>query len=221
MNAVTTAIAAPPSRDANPFATCWTRPGALTWFGDIDAIVERLRRADWRAQVVGPHGSGKSTLIRALVEPLRQAGKRPVLFDALASNEIDGDILLVEAFERVPRHEQWRLITSWRRADVGFVVTTHRTMRSWFAPLRVVAKTQPNETVVVELFERLTECRPTQVTVADALASFASRAGDLRETWFDLYLRHEELTRCSRTLRPTVAYSQRKPALQDGSATPH
>jgi energy-coupling factor transporter ATP-binding protein EcfA2 len=217
MNAAT--IAAPPSRDANPFATCWTRPGVLPWCGDVDAIVEPLSRSDWRGQVVGPHGSGKTTLLRALVEPLRQAGKRPVLFDSLDDADIAGDILLVEAFERLSRREQWRHITAWRSAGVGFVVTTHRTMRSWFAPLRVVAKTQPDEAVVVELFERLTKGRPTPVTVAEALASFASRAGDLRETWFDLYQRHEELTRSSRTLMRTVAYSQRKPALHERGAT--
>lgn len=219
MNAAPQSIAAPPSRDANPFATCWTRPGALPWCGDVDAIVEQLCRADWRGQVVGPHGSGKTTLLRALVEPLRQAGKQPMLFDALDDADVDGDVLLVEAFERLPRREQWRLITSWRRADVGFVVTTHRTMRSWFTPLRVIAATQPDETVVAALFAQLIESRPSPVTVADAQASFASRTGDLRETWFDLYQRHEELTRGSRTLRPTVAYSQRKPVLQDGSAT--
>ena len=220
MNAAPQTIAAPPSRDANPFATCWTRPGALPWCGDIDAIIQRLCRSDWRGQVVGPHGSGKSTLLRALVEPLRQAGKRPVLFDALDNAGIGGDVLLVEAFERLSRREQWQHIAAWRRAGVGFVVTTHRTMLSWFTPLSVVAETQPNDAIVVELFERLTKSRPTMVTVADALASFASRAGDLREAWFDLYLKHEELSKNVRTLRPAVAYSQRKPALHDRSATP-
>jgi energy-coupling factor transporter ATP-binding protein EcfA2 len=217
MNAAPETITAPPSRDANPFATCWTRPGALPWCGDVDAIIERLSRSDWRGQVVGPHGSGKTTLLRALVEPLCQAGKRPVLSDSLDAADIHGDVLLVEAFERLSRYEQWRRITALRRAGVGFVVTTHQTMRSWFTPVRVVAETKPTEAVVVELFERLTKSRPTTVTIADALASFASRAGDLRETWFDLYLRHEELSRPGRTLRPTVAYSQRKPALQDAA----
>lgn len=209
MKITTTTIAAPPSRDANPFATCWTRPGALPWCGDVDAIVEQLNWADWRGQVVGPHGSGKTTLLRALVKPLRRAGKRPVLLDALEDADIAGDLLLVEAFERLSRREQWRRVAAWRGAGVGFVVTTHQKMRSWFAPLRVVAETKPSEAVAVELFERLTKCRPTPVTIADALASFASRAGDLRETWFDLYALHENRTRKVRTLRPAVAYSQR------------
>lgn len=219
MNAATQSIAAPPSRDSNPFATCWTRPGAMPWCGNVDAIVERLSRSDWRGQVVGPHGSGKTTLLRALVEPLRQAGKRPVLFDAFDNTDIAGDILLVEAFERLPRREQWRHITAWRRAGVGFVVTTHLKMRSWFTPLRVLAEMQPDEAVVIELFERLTKVRPTPVTIADALASFASRDGDLREAWFDLHSLHENRTRKVRTLTPTVAYSQRKPALHDRGAT--
>ena len=220
MNAASPTIAAPPSRDANPFATCWTRPGALPWCGDRDAIVERLSRSDWRGQVVGPHGAGKTTLLCALVEPLRQAGKRPVLFDALDSADIDGDVLLVEAFERLPRRAQWRLIAAWRRTGVGFVVTTHRKLRGWFTPLRIVAATRPDERIVAQLFAQLTTCRPTSVTIDDALACFASRDGNLRETWFDLYLRHEELVRPGRTLQTAVAYGQREPALQDGGATP-
>ena len=221
MKASPTMIAAPPSRDANPFATCWTRPGALPWRGDIPTIVQTLRRSEWRGQIVGPHGSGKSTLVRALIEPLRQAGKRPMLFDALDDADIDGDVLLVEAFERLPWRERWRRTTAWRRAGVGFVVTTHRTMRSWFTPLHVVAQTKPDEAIVAELFQRLTKSRPTPVGLADALASFASRDGDLRETWFDLHALHENLTQNGRTFWPTVAYSHRKPARQDGSATPH
>lgn len=217
MKVSTTTIAAPPSRDANPFATCWTRPGALHWCGDVDAIIERLSQSDWRGQVVGPHGSGKTTLLRALVEPLRQAGKRPVLFDALSDADIAGDTLLVEAFERLSRREQWRRIAAWRSTGVDFIVTTHRTMRSWFTPLRTVAETKPTEAIVVKLFKSLTKPRPTPVTIADALASFASRDGDLRETWFDLYALHENRSRKVRTLPVTVAYSQRKPALQDAA----
>lgn len=201
------AVAAPPSREANPFATCWTRPGALPWCGDLTVVVGRLRHAGWRGQVVGPHGSGKSTLMRALVEPLRSAGRRPVLVDSQSASYGDGDFLLVEAFERLPRCEQRRRVAAWRRAGVGFLVATHRALRGWFTPLRVVAETRADESVVVELFATLTERRRTPVTVADALASFASRDGDLREAWFDLYLLHEDRTRAGRTLRGASPYS--------------
>ncbi len=198
--------AAPPSREANPFATCWTRPGALPWCGDTSDVVEKLRTAGWRGQVVGPHGSGKSTLLHALVEPLRRAGRRPVLIDSRSDQCGAGDFLLIEAFERLPRREQRRCVAAWRRAGVGFVATTHQALSSSIHPLRVVAQTTPDPSVVVNLFDRLTERRPTPVTVGDALASFASRAGDLREVWFDLYLLHEDRTRPARTHDATAAY---------------
>jgi hypothetical protein len=200
-------VSPPPSRAANPFATCWTRPGALPWCGDTSVVVDRLRRARWRGQVVGPHGSGKSTLMHALIEPLRSAGWRPVLVDSQAVDRGDGDLLLVEAFERLPRREQRRRIAAWSRAGTGFVVTTHQTLwghptlRGWVHPPRVVATTAPDHALVVELFARLTKRVPTSVTVRDAIASFASRDGDLREVWFDLYLLHEDRTRPARTPR--------------------
>ncbi|MEX0642300.1 MAG: hypothetical protein WD468_06340 [Pirellulales bacterium] len=69
---------APPSRNSNPFATCWTRPGALPFHfpsGESTAtIVERLAANGWQGEIVGPHGSGKSTLLEALKPALHDAG---------------------------------------------------------------------------------------------------------------------------------------------------
>jgi hypothetical protein len=52
----------PPSRHANPFATCWTRPGALpfrfTNRGTAEQLVAKLATQNWRGAIVGPHGSG-------------------------------------------------------------------------------------------------------------------------------------------------------------------
>ncbi len=66
-----------PSRHANPFATCWTRPGALAFqfsTGESAAgLVARLATTDWRGEIVGPHGSGKSTLLETLGPHLRAA----------------------------------------------------------------------------------------------------------------------------------------------------
>src|ERR1700704_2991931 len=59
-----------PSRRDNPFATCWTNPGALPFrFNNdqsIEQLVEKLAAQQWRGAIVGPHGSGKSTLLESL-----------------------------------------------------------------------------------------------------------------------------------------------------------
>ncbi|MEX0612278.1 MAG: hypothetical protein WD738_03535 [Pirellulales bacterium] len=67
-----------PSRYANPFATCWTRPGALPFrFADgqgAEQLVEKLAAQNWQGAIVGPHGSGKSTLLETLRPALQAAG---------------------------------------------------------------------------------------------------------------------------------------------------
>ncbi len=51
---------------ANPFSTRRVRPGQLPFLFpenlDISQVVERFRTENFRGQIVGPHGCGKSTL---------------------------------------------------------------------------------------------------------------------------------------------------------------
>lgn len=202
--------APPPSRNSNPFATCWTRPGALPWLESdasaVFAIVDRLRQAGWRGQIVGPHGVGKSTLLRALVEPLTKAGCHVVLRDVVRSDPGSditlaepNTVVLAEGFERLGRRARRDWLVESRQ--VGFVVTTHRTYRSWHSPLGVMARLVPDERRLVTLFDQLIDRRPTPVKVADALASFSRRLGNFRDVWFDLYDLHEQRTRQHRTPR--------------------
>jgi hypothetical protein len=69
-----------PSRRDNPFATCWTKPGAIPFRFDegqsAASLVEKLASHNWRAAIVGPHGSGKSTLLESLKPALIAAGCR-------------------------------------------------------------------------------------------------------------------------------------------------
>src|SRR5437764_10280820 len=68
---------------SNPFATRFIRPGAIPFLfldGDsAEAIIERLKANHWRGQIVGEHGSGKSTLVATLIPLLEQAGRNIVL----------------------------------------------------------------------------------------------------------------------------------------------
>src|SRR6185312_8582419 len=75
----TTRTVAPPSRHGNPFATCWTRPGALAFrFSNgqgAEQLAAKLATQQWRGAIVGPHGSGKSTLLEALKPAIIAAGR--------------------------------------------------------------------------------------------------------------------------------------------------
>lgn len=71
----------PPS---NPFATRWVRPGAIPFrfarSESMETIVARLQNNRWRGAIIGPHGTGKSTLVQSLLPTLADAGKQPVFF---------------------------------------------------------------------------------------------------------------------------------------------
>lgn len=80
----------PPSRHGNPFATCWTKPGAIPYrFTDGDSAEQLIRRMagqQWYGAIIGPHGSGKSTLLEALKPALAQSGCQ-VTFIALRDGQ--------------------------------------------------------------------------------------------------------------------------------------
>lgn len=202
----------PPSREANPFATCWTRPGALPYepvsTPVVAAVIERLRRFGWYGQVVGRHGAGKSTLLEALVEPLRHEGIEPIRWDAAqgASMARPGELLLVEGFERLPMRLAIGHLIRWRRAGQAFLVTTHAAPLAMRLAVPVVCRMEPEVALLRRLFERLTARRPTRVTMAQAEESFTRHRGNLREVWFDLYDLHEAHRPLGRTTPVVASY---------------
>ena len=205
----------PPSRFANPFATCWTRTGALPWCAtdsvDPPSVVAALKAADWRGQLVGPHGVGKSSLLEALIPPLRVHGKQPVLCSDASAAPATGT-LLIDGFERLAPTDAQALISRWSNECRSFVLTTHRPIDG----VAVVARLTPNQRLLGSLFGWLTRSAETPVTIADAQASLVRHDGNLREVWFDLYDLHDRLTRPDRTAPVTATYQT--PAREASSA---
>src|SRR5690349_13672810 len=87
---VATLYPATPSRHSNPFATCWTRPGALPFrFSNGDSaemLIQKLASQNLRGAIIGPHGSGKSTLLETL-KPAIAAASRTVVSVSLHDGE--------------------------------------------------------------------------------------------------------------------------------------
>jgi hypothetical protein len=200
----------PPSRHANPFATCWTRPGAIAFqFADgasIKSLVARLQAAGGRGEIVGPHGSGKSTLLETLKLQLAAAGWKVAaitlrdgqrrlsqhwLHSALATAR---PLLLIDGYEQL----SWlsRAILKWRcrRASAGLIVTSHAS-----TGLPTLFRTHVDAALVRSLVSTLTTERDSLVTCADVAASHACHGSNIRELFFALYERHEALARTPRT----------------------
>jgi hypothetical protein len=193
-----------PSRHRNPFATCWTRPGALAYEfpsgENAERLVARLAAAGWRGEILGPHGSGKSTLLETLRPHLAAAGRsvavitlhdgqrrlpQRLLSASLASSR---PLLIVDGWEQLSRLN--RFIVRWqcRRASAGLLVTSHAS-----TGLPLVFRTQPSRELVDHLVSTLTARIPSPIADSDVAASHACRGGNVREILFLLYDRHEQL----------------------------
>lgn len=198
----------PPSRYSNPFATCWTRSGAIPFQFPVGVsaahVVERLAAANWRGAIVGPHGSGKSTLLAALWPELSNAGwnvavialrgglrRLPagLLQSALAA---DRPLIVVDGYEQL--HRASRLALRWRcrRAASGLLVTAHAPV-----DLPTIYRTRPTLESTQAIVSTLTERIGSPISAADVAASHARCGSNLRELLFELYERHETLVRTS------------------------
>jgi energy-coupling factor transporter ATP-binding protein EcfA2 len=193
----------PPSRDANPFATCWTRPGALPFhFRDgesAEQLVEKLAKRKWRGTILGPHGSGKSTLLEALKPAIVATGRHiqaislhngqrrlPSHFSA-ASASAANSVVIIDGYEQLGWVSRLQLWFRCRSADAGLLVTSH-------APVRIptLIRLAPDRELVEQLISDLCRKVSTNITPADIAASHACHGSNVREILFDLYDRHEE-----------------------------
>ncbi|MGL4514867.1 MAG: hypothetical protein ACRCT8_17405 [Lacipirellulaceae bacterium] len=191
---------APPSRRSNPFATCWTRPGAMAFVRsagvDAPTVAERLATNGWRGQVVGPHGVGKSALLAALARIATERGlaTRRLVIDARSRRRVlplqMNAVLFVEGLERLPGWRRWLLLATAARRP-GLVVALHRPSSAPLADLPLVAQLAPSESMLESLYRSLVADRETRVTLDDAREAFRRHGGDYRRVWFDLYDLHE------------------------------
>ena len=192
--------AAPADRFQNPFSTRYVRPGAMPYLlaGEdqtVSGVMALWQQAGWRGQIIGPHGSGKSTLIAALVSETQRLGMRSVVIALRDGQRRLGVTLrrmalpagparvaiVVDGYEQLAWcHRAWLRWLCGRRGW-GLLVTAHRPVG-----LPLLAQTRPSE----ELAERIVrQLLPEDDVIrrADVLERYTLRQGNLREMLFDLY----------------------------------
>lgn len=199
----------PPSRRDNPFATCWTRPGRIAFqfaAGEsAEQIITKLAAQNWRGAIIGPHGSGKSTLLEALRPAIIAAGNevRPIALhdgqrrlpaEFVPQRATPNTVLIIDGYEQLSRLERCRIDRRCRRAHWGLLVTSHAPTR--FPTLIELA---PTLALIEELAAYLCAEVSTPVMREDIAASHACHGSNVREIFFDLYDRHEQRRRASRT----------------------
>lgn len=206
----------PPSRYSNPFATCWTKPGALPFQfpagQSAESVVARLAATNWRGAIIGPHGAGKSTLLATLVPALKAAGRYVntitlrdgqrcwppgFLRHALAPPQ---PLLIIDGYEQLWGGGRIGLDLQCRCAAAGLLVTSHAS--TW---LPTLVELKPDLQLVMQLTVHLRRRVPSPITLDDVAASYACHGCNVREIMFDLYDRHERASRAARTANHSVA----------------
>jgi hypothetical protein len=188
----------PSPQDSNPFATRFTRPGAIPyWFEaeeSVARLIARLRENNGWGQIVGPHGSGKSTLLATLGPVLRAAGQDVVTFVCaegqrrlpdlrqVARDWTARTLVIVDGYEQLSHWSRWRLKRTCRVRGAGLLVTSHQPVG--FPPLVATAADRETTRRLVDHLIRNSgfTIGPEQI---DRL--FQQHRGNVREILFGLY----------------------------------
>jgi energy-coupling factor transporter ATP-binding protein EcfA2 len=188
----------PAAPASNPFATRFTRPGAIDFIfpeGEShDAQIDRLRKNDWRGQILGPHGSGKSTLLASLEPALREIGREVVMHTLTAGQrkldlptELDSDsILVIDGFEQLSWWSRRKVQAACRRAGAGLLISAHTDLG-----LPTIFQTQPNLELARQLVSRLLPPGDRTISESDIAAAYARHPHNLRELLFSLFDLHQ------------------------------
>ncbi len=196
-----------PSRETNPFATCWTRPGAIPFrFRENEQpsqLITKLAAHNWRGAIIGPHGSGKTTLLESLKPALAAAGRNVCTISLhngqrrlppLPSSQSSSFLLIIDGYEQLSRLERMRILARSYFDRTGLLAASHaRTC------LPTLIQLSPDQTLVQQLVADLCARVSTTITTADIAASHACHGSNVREIFFDLYDRHERNRRKLRT----------------------
>jgi len=184
--------------DFNPFSTRCVRPGAIEFRFEagVEArqLVERLAAQQWRGQIIGPHGTGKSTLLRTLVPWLEQAGRqlvlvslspgqrwwRPTATQARSWNE--QTLIVIDGYEQLNAWSRWRWRNWCRRRRVGLLVTAHQDVG-----LPTLFQSGVALEVAQAIVRDLQRGAVVLVGPDDVATAVEARQGNLREALFDLY----------------------------------
>lgn len=189
----------------NPFSTRFTRPGSLKFLEDgigVDELSKKLLTSQTTCQIVGPHGSGKTSLTIEIAKRLSDKSvrsrwitfRRESWFSSPQSKQedylpgqppsasVDREILFIDGIESLGFFSRYVVLRRLKTKRVQLVLTTHQKLAGY----DVLTTLHPK----LEMFRKLAKqlhssTDPTWQAKVDA--AFEKSNGDFREAFFLLY----------------------------------
>jgi energy-coupling factor transporter ATP-binding protein EcfA2 len=191
-----------PGAPHNPFSTGHHRAGVMAYRfeegGSAAALFDRFLAGGAEGALIGPEGTGKSTLLAALA---REAERRTLRVQRLTV-EHDGSHPALAApaagehllcLDEADRLSWWRLHALRRRCrheGIGLLVTAHRPLA-----LPTLRRTSVSPALAVALAAQVlaqSPALPLLVRAEEAGDLLRAQGGDLRRVFLALYDRFEE-----------------------------
>ena len=186
---------------SNPFSTKFVRPGAIEFLANqpefLRSVLDSFRKNNFRGQILGPHGCGKTTLTFALEKELSDefdSFRRVTIRNSreIQSNEgyprsdeidraIQKQLLIIDGFERLPWLHQRLLIKSCGSRQIALMITTHR----WIRGVPLLCELKPDLETLIQLVKRLSPEFRVEPSILKSI--FQRNHGDIRESLMSMY----------------------------------
>jgi GTPase SAR1 family protein len=192
--------------ESNPFRTGRIQPGALEFqflnADDMECLVQKfLSLPSRRALIVGPHGSGKSTLVEGLVKELRRDdGAQRIHLARFSTSQSawailrsstaawkHGDIVILDGYEQLSWLAGQRVAWTVFRKSMRLLATSHQPIRGFDILWRTQIEESLAEKVILELLGGREPWAKKLLASAEWKASRKKHGANLRESLFDMY----------------------------------
>lgn len=188
----------PPS---NPFSTRYTKPGALPPLDadgrpvDVEQLLARMRTGCW--VIEGPHGRGKSTLLRTLLSRAMADRRAASLVQVRSWADVwpalhavfragPGHIVAVDGWEQLPPAGGLIIVAMARLRRTVVIATAHERIG-----LPVLVRCESSLALMEAVVARLPD-HGDMISTADIEAAFRCHRGNVRDALAALYDRFEE-----------------------------
>ncbi|HEY5753647.1 MAG TPA: hypothetical protein VIT21_10895, partial [Chthoniobacterales bacterium] len=178
----------------NPFAS--SRIEAIPFVfpdgDDWNALIARLSHHGWRASIIGPHGTGKTTLLEQLAPRLATLGFKPHLVTLNTTSSLGDKRDLIQAVRGFRSHDfllldgeeqlllaQFFALKNAAKKCGGMITTRHRR-----GSLPAIFETQPTAALLRGLVVRLTGATLDE---KESVALLSRQRFSIRDCFRELY----------------------------------